>query len=178
MCSIFRNISSKGVLKMKNTVCCFGHREIIGDEGSSNEITKLKDFLYLFVEVLICKSGAEVFMSGRHGEFDNLFTNVVRSLKEKYPHIKLILIEPYFSNTLNTYKEYFNSIYDSIIVVDEESTTHFKKSIVLRNQWMVEHSDYVIAYVNRKSGGAYMATKYAQKLKKCIFSIGEIDFMT
>ena len=40
---------------------------------------------------------------------------------------------------------------------------------------MVEKSDLVICYVERESGGAYSAIKYAKKLKKRVVNIGISD---
>ena len=43
----------------------------------------------------------------------------------------------------------------------------------LRNRWMVEQADYVIAMVERKEGGAYATLQYAQKKKKKIINLAE-----
>lgn len=113
-------------------------------------------------------------MVGRNGEFDNMFSNTIRALKNVYPNIKLVLVEPYFSNGLNKYKEYFEIMYDSIIVPDELANVYHKRVITARNHWMVDNSDLVIAYVERRSGGAYNAMRYAKEKDKLIINIGSL----
>lgn len=156
------------------TICCFGHREMFRDITSADDITNLKENLCIFIERMIKLYDVETFLTGRRGEFDNLFSCVIRKLKEKYPKIKLVLVEPYFSNSLNTHKEYYESMYDSIIIPDELAGVHPKQAIKLRNKWMVENSFMVISYVNRTSGGAYEAIKYAEKIGVFVYNIGKI----
>lgn len=42
---------------------------------------------------------------------------------------------------------------------------------LLKNQWMIEQSDLVIVYIERKEGGAYTAMKYAEKLNKKVINL-------
>jgi len=159
---------------MKKTICCFGHREIFGYEDETEGVVGLKNNLSVILAKEISENNAEIFLTGRRGEFDNLFAGVVRDLKKQYPHIKLILVEPYFSNKLNAYKDYYNEIYDTIIIPDEIANVHYKNAITLRNRWMVENSDCIIAYVNRRTGGAYKAMKYAKTLNKLVLNLGDL----
>ena len=156
-------------------VCCFGHREIFRDIESADDIYNLKNNVSRSIECLIDDYGYNIFMTGGRGEFDNLFAEEVRKLKVKYPHIKLVLVEPYFSDKLNKYKAYYETMYDSIIVPDELANVHYKKAIESRNKWLVDNSDMVISYVNRWSGGAYKAIKYAMSLKRFVMNLGNID---
>lgn len=80
---------------MRNKICCcFGHKDIF------------ENIYYLssVVEDLVLKEKITVFMTGGIGEFDIQFAAAVRSVKIKYPYIKLLLIKPYFSNELNVNK--------------------------------------------------------------------------
>ncbi len=65
-------------------------------------------------------------------------------------------------------------MYDSVIIPNEISEAHPKNAISLRNRWMIENSDLVIAYVNRKGGGAYKAIEYANKINKQVINFGLI----
>ena len=151
----------------KKAVSCFGHREI-----APIDIVKLKNDLYKTLEQQIAND-FEIFLSGGRSEFDDLFASVVRTLKNSYSHIKLILVEPYFSNSLNLNKQYYDIMYDSIIVPDELANVHYKKAITLRNQWMIDNSDLVISYVTRNYGGAYRSIKYAAQKNICVINFGE-----
>ena len=70
--------------------------------------------------------------------------------------------------------EYYERIYDDIIIPDLLSEVHPKAAITKRNQWMAEKSDIVITYVYRNFGGAYAAKKYAAKLENVIIEINDI----
>ena len=62
-----------------------------GKEEYGKEIQKK---LYETIEALI-KYGADEFLLGGYGNFDLMAAQVVRTLKEKYPHIKSVLVVPY-----------------------------------------------------------------------------------
>ena len=153
-------------VKIKNKICsCFGHREVF------------KDFscvLSELLEDLILSEGIIEFWVGDMGNFDYKFASAVRILKRKYSNIKLILIKPYFSNELNTNKEYYEHYFDDVVIPDMLSVVHTKSAITKRNRWMVENSDFIVTYVCRDFGGAYSAKKYALKIEKKIFEINEI----
>lgn len=161
---------------MGYVVCGFGHRNIFDGIESADEILVLKESLTLLLETIIENEESPVFMTGMRGEFDNLFASVVRILKENKKSIKLVLVEPYFSDALNKYKDYFEVMYDSIIIPDEIAGAYPKKAITLRNKWMVEQSDSIVSYVNKEQGGAYNTLKYAKSLNKTIYNLGDLDF--
>ena len=77
------------------------------------------------------------------------------------------------SNQLNVEKKYYESLYDEIILPAELINVHYKAAIPLRNRWMVNQSDFVIAYVSRRFGGAYTTYQYAQKLGKPIINLAD-----
>lgn len=158
-------------------VCCFGHREMFRDIDSADEIYYVKNNVSGIIESQISNEGFGVFMTGGRGEFDNIYADEVRKLKYKYPYIKLILVEPYFSHRLNKNKAYYETMYDSIIIPDELANIHYKKAITARNKWMVDNSELVISYVNRWSGGAYKAIKYAKETKTFVINLGHIDIL-
>ncbi len=148
---------------MENKICtCFGHREIF--KAFTFDLSQVLEYLILNYSVT-------EFWTGGMGEFDELFSSTVRGLKRKYPNIKLILIKPYFSNELNTNKEYYCSLYDGLVIPEILSNVHPKSAITKRNKWMVENSDFIVTYVYRDYGGAFQAKKYAQKLGKGVISV-------
>lgn len=84
--------------------CCgFGHR---------NVFEPIEDRLREIICDLIKEKDVTEFYIGDMGEFDKKFARVVRLVKREYGNIKLILVKPYFSNRLNTDKEFYNANYD------------------------------------------------------------------
>ena len=66
----------------------------------------------------------------------------------------------YIKKNINYYLDY----YDNVIIPDCLAKTHPKGAITKRNKWMVEQSSLLICYIEKESGGAYTAFKYAKKL--------------
>lgn len=106
----YRKLILKEGFKIGNKICtCFGHRETYKD---------FSRILSELLEDLILSQGVTEFWTGGMGNFDGSFSAAVRGLKRKYPDIKLILIKPYFSNELNTNKEYYEYTYDDVVIPD------------------------------------------------------------
>ncbi|WP_316630405.1 SLOG family protein [uncultured Ruminococcus sp.] len=144
--------------------CCgFGHREVF--ENISGQVEE--------AVLMAIKDGCELFYTGAMGEFDSLFSSVVRRAKKTYPHIKLICVKPYMTNDINTDRGYYAAMYDDVIIPDELVGIHYKAAIKARNRWIVDHSDMVIVYTIREHGGAYEAKRYAERRSKHIIKIGE-----
>lgn len=139
---------------MEKTCCGFGHRIVIWNVEYALRIA-LCD--------VIENWGITRFLTGGMGEFDELFAKNVRSLREKYPQIRLCLVCPYLTKKLNEGKGLLSLLYDAIIIPAELDGTYKKATIPLRNRWMVEQSDVVISAVYRDFGGAYEAVAYAAK---------------
>ncbi|MBQ7504745.1 MAG: DUF1273 domain-containing protein [Ruminococcus sp.] len=142
--------------------CCgFGHRNVF-----DNISRKLDNA----VEAAI-QQGCEIFYTGAMGEFDSLFSSAVRVAKKSHPHIKLICVKPYFTNDINTDRNYYNAMYDDVIIPPELIGVHYKAAIKARNRWMLDNSDVVLVYTVRDYGGAYEARKYAQNKNKTIIHL-------
>ena len=139
----------------------FGHRN-----GFENISSKLDNA----VEEAIAQ-GCEIFYTGAMGDFDSLFSSAVRSAKKVYPHIKLIGVKPYFTNDINTDKDYYAALYDDIIIPDELAGIHPKAAIKARNRWIIDNSDIVLIYTVRNFGGAYEAKRFAERNGKRLIKI-------
>jgi len=94
-----------------------------------------------------------------------------RQYREK--EISLILVLPYLQKRINVNSAYYESMFDLVLIPSILEGVHYKHAIVLRNRWMVEQADYVIAMVERKEGGAYATLQYAKKKKKKIINLAE-----
>lgn len=143
-------------------ICCgFGHRNIF--KNISGQIDS----------AVICaiEKGCNIFYTGAMGDFDKLFSSAVRKAKLTYPYIKIICVKPYMTADINENKDYYEALYDDVIVPEEINGIHYKSAIKARNQWMVDNSDIVISYTVREYGGAYKALMYASKTGKDIVVI-------
>lgn len=139
----------------------FGHREVF--ENITEKINSAVRYA--------AEQGCAMFYTGAMGQFDELFSASVRSVKKDYPNIKLICVKPYMTTEINNQGDYLYSIYDDIIIPTELADVHFKAVITKRNRWIIQHSDIVIIYTKRNFGGAYNAKRYAEKLGKRIIDI-------
>jgi uncharacterized phage-like protein YoqJ len=147
---------------LDNTCCFFGHREVYEDVSAT---------LYNKVCRMIVENGVDTFLVGGHGRFDSIATSVVNKIKKTFPNVKLILVRPYLTNDLNRNRNYYNSVYDEIIIPSSLAEIHYRAAIPKRNQWMVDESQYVITFLRNNFGGAYEAVQYAKRQYKSIVKI-------
>ena len=144
------------------TVSLFGHREIADLRG-------LERMLLPLIKELIQTKTYVTFMISRNGEFDEYSASVIKAAQKALgkENNDITLVLPYKVAALEYYEDY----YDSIIIPDSVFGAHPKRAITLKNRWMVEQSDFVIVYVERKCGGAYEAMKYAERLNKNVINL-------
>ena len=145
-------------------VALFGHREI-----SSYKI--IEERLIKIIDDLIRKNSYVEFYIGWNGEFDILAASFIKSVQNRLgkKNSELILVLPYQQKDM----EYYERYYDSVIIPEHLWNIHPKQAIAKRNEWIVDRCDLVICYVERKSGGAYTALKYAISLDKCAVNLFE-----
>lgn len=137
-----------------------GHHEI---EHTDN----INDWIHHVIKLLILE-GAETFYFGGYGAFDHVAANVARKYKTSYPALKNILVLAYLDKTLDS------SLYDFTLYPPIESVP-LRFAISKRNQWMVENSDVVVAYVTHSWGGAMKTLQYARKKNKRIILFPEFS---
>lgn len=144
-----------------------GHRTVYEKQELSKRVENvIKDNV---------KSGETIsFYCGGYGDFDELCTAVCRLLKKQFLNCEIIFVTPYMTESqqekikyLTTLKLYDGTVYPPIETVPP------RFAILKRNEWMIDHSDLVIAYVKRKYGGAYTAYEYAIKKKKVVLNLAE-----
>lgn len=147
---------------MRNKTCCFtGHRDI------NDDINTLTEKLSVVIEKSI-KKGYLYFGAGGARGFDTLAGETVMKLKEKYPHIHLILVLPF----INQY-EHESGWTDEEIEKYHYLKKHASKVVHLqvkystgcyyrRNRHLVDHSSLCIAYQYKNTGGTAYTVKYAK----------------
>lgn len=144
-------------------VAFFGHRRIYN-------IREIEEKLVPILKELILTKEYVEFYIGRNGDFDEFVASVIKRVQKQLDRDNnvMILTLPYTVK----YIEYYENYYDEIVIPEAIGKAHPKAAITLRNRWMVDNADLVIAYIEHKEGGAYSAVKYAKKLNKKVVNIG------
>ena len=133
----------------------FGHR----DSPSS-----IRGVLSAEIERMINEKDVNTFYVGTQGNFDRMAYSVLAELRKRYQHIKVYRVLAYMPKQSETDSS------DSIVPEGIENA-HPRYAIIHRNYWMIDHSDYVIAYVTHTFGGAYQAVVRAKRKKITVISV-------
>lgn len=151
------------------TTCTFaGHRQVFAAD--------LGERVNDAIERLLTTDTQFLFYTGGMGDFDNLCSAAVRRARREHPalEIRLLLVLPYMKQAINTDRDYYEESYDDIFVPMELLGAHCKAAIPLRNRWMIDRADVLLAYVRRDFGGAYEALRYARKRPEVfVVNLGE-----
>lgn len=130
----------------------FGHRDCPAS---------IKGILRAAVIRLIENQNADIFYIGNQGAFDAHALSVLKELSFVYPHIQYVLVLNRMPDT---------PLLDNSILPEGIELIHPRFTISWRNRWMIDHSDFVISYIERSWGGAYQFTELAKrKHKKVIY---------
>ncbi len=145
-------------------VALFGHRDLRVQRA-------VEEHLFPILCDLIRTKEYVEFYIGRNGEFDTFVASVIKRVQNFVGNANndMTLVLPYVEKDIIYYEEY----YDRIVIPDCVSGIHPKGAITRRNRWMVEECDLFVCYVERESGGAYTALKYARRLGKNIVNLAE-----
>ncbi len=136
--------------------------------SSLNKRNELKEILLLKLSELLKSTDYIHFYCGGYGDFDNLCAETLFELKKFYSKFEVLLILPYLSSTQNTRPSRFDTtLYPPLENVPK------KLAIIKRNEWIVDQSDLIIAYVSYTFGGAYRTIQYAKRKNKTIFNSAE-----
>ena len=138
----------------------FGHRDC-----SAEVLPALRTA----VERAILADGIDTFYVGREGTFDAMAAKVLLEMAKKYPHVRFFVVLAYLPLTpLENGELQKRSILAGGV---EYSPRRF--AVCRRNEWMLERSDTVIAYVTRSFGGAAAFLQKARQKGKYIVNLGE-----
>ncbi len=148
-------------MEKEKTVCFTGHRAI-----PAKERTEIVRRLYSEVARLILE-GFDTFICGGAVGFDTEAAQCVLAMKDRFPHIRLVLALPCRDQTVKWDNESDLAKYKSILgLADEvEYMQPFYSSGCMhaRNRWMADRSAVCIAYLTSNRGGTYYTYNYAIK---------------
>lgn len=140
-------------------VALFGHRDF-------NAHRQLEERLVPLLEDLMRRKSLLEIHIGRDGEFDVFAASVVKRVQSRLGsnNCDLILVLPYGKKDIQYYEDYYDCVCTPIYAYP-------KHAIAKRNEWMVERADLILCYIERESGGAYKAVKYAITLGKEVVNL-------
>jgi uncharacterized phage-like protein YoqJ len=137
---------------------CFfiGHRE-----ASSEVLPVLREA----VERHIVEYGVTEFVVGNYGGFDRMAAKAVIEAKTRHPQITLTLLIPYHpaERSIDPPPGFDGSFYPPNM---EKVPRRF--AISKANRYMVDHTDYLIAYAWHPASNARNLVEYASRRNICI----------
>ena len=136
---------------MESKSCFFiGHRE-------ASEA--LYPVLQEAVETHITEYGVREFVVGHYGGFDRLAARSVKEAKKRHPEIALFLLLPYHPAEcpIDVPKGF-----DSTYYPPGMENVPRRLAIVRANRYMVDHTDYLIAYVWHQCSNTFELLEHAQ----------------
>ena len=138
-------------MEVCNMKTCFfiGHRDALDE---------LLPALIAEVERHVTEYGVEEFVVGHYGNFDALAGKAVREVKARHPGILLTRLLPYHPGERPMkLPDYFDgSFFPPLEGVPR------RLAIVRANRYMIDHSDYLIAYVWHPASNARELLEYAE----------------
>ena len=141
-------------------VCCFtGHRQIPDAEAA-----RLWGRLLRQIRALYLERGYTVFLCGGAVGFDQLAAEAVLALRETYPAIRLYLFLPfpgYDENWSERQRLERNTLLKHADGCLYAADAYHKGVYYKRDRMMVNLSSVIIAYLQKKRGGAYYTASFA-----------------
>lgn len=149
------------------------------ENGNSEVYTEYKKKMGNAIEELI-EDGYMHFISGGALGVDLDFAEQVIALRNKYPSITLELVLPCPDHTRkwsNTDKKRYLKVLEKTDKVSCTSEAYSLRCMQIRNEYMVNSSDLVIAFWNGvESGGTFNTMRYARRLNKPVKIVFLSDF--
>lgn len=142
----------------------FGHRDCPGS---------VKPRLWEALTELIVNCGVDTFYVGNHGGFDRIVRIVLREPEEMYPNIQYAVVLAHLPGRSSD-----NTDFSDTILPEGIERIHPRFAISWRNRWMLQQSDYVVAYVIHDWGGAADCVKRAIHSGRTVINIGIMEERT
>lgn len=118
------------------------------------------------IERLICDQEVDTFYVGTQGSFDRMAYNALNELRKKYSHIKVFRVLAYMPH--NDAVSNDNAQNEDTILPEGIERVYPRYAIVWCNNWMIDRSEYVIAYITHPTGGAYQAVERAKEKDRTV----------
>lgn len=150
--------------------CCFtGHRP--------EKLTQTEDEIKPLLETQIRQAiddGFNIFISGVSKGVDLWAAEIVIKLRSSGLPIKLVCASPYRDFEKYWAQDWKNK-YNQVLANADEThfiSSSFRKGCYhIRNRWLVDHSERIIAVYNGEIGGTEKTIKYAEKQDVPVYNI-------
>lgn len=136
----------------------FGHRHIYEKIEVALETLLMK----------LIENNVSIFYIGSQGDFDHIVINILKSLKNIYPHICYYVVLAYIPTEKNNH---ITDNYENTIYPDGLEFVPPKYAILKRNRWMIENSDYVVFYNKNSLSNTAKLKTISEKLGKIVIDI-------
>ncbi|MBQ8287370.1 MAG: DUF1273 family protein [Clostridia bacterium] len=165
-------MTSPFTLPPKEQVCCFtGHRDIT--------FSAMQEVLPRLTEAVteLLNSGVSTFIVGGARGFDTLVAiQLINLRRHLYPSLRLVLARP-CPGQADRWPASERSLYETvrreadldILLADR----YYNGCMQNRNAFMVDHSNHLLAYVTRTSGGSYQTLTLARRRGLSIQNLAE-----
>lgn len=132
-------------------ICCFtGHRPENMPKENTDEYVLLRQLTKLYIRLMLDR-GRNIFITGMSRGFDLMAAELILKDEDLMPVAKVICAIPYLAqiNEMKTQKEIelYKYIYENSSAAFCMYKEFKKKCYAVRNQFMVKHSNAVIAYL-------------------------------
>ncbi len=128
--------------------------------------------LLAILDAIIGDGSAELYLGG-YGLFDAFAFECGKKYRKSHPKAALVFVTPYLKESeLHRCLESRQNEYDAVVYPPLESVPP-RFAILLRNRFMTDQADCVIAFVAHHWGGAYQTYIYARKKGKLILNLAE-----
>ena len=150
--------------------CAFtGYRPqkmVFGFNEQDPRCVEFKSRLHDTIEDLIGKGYAH-FISGGAMGMDMFAAEAVMDLKEKYPWIILEMVSPFDDQAAKwepEYQERHAWLFENADIVTAISHKYTRACIFIRNRYLVDNADLVLAAYDGQAGGTAMTVDYAHQM--------------
>lgn len=141
----------------------FGHRDCPEN---------IKPKINAAVVDLIENHGVTMFYVGNQGNFDRMVRSVLKEVTTAYPQVGYAVVLAYMPSAKAA--NLCEDLSDTMLPEGIE-TVPKRYAIPWRNRWMINHTDYVVAYTLHPYGGAAKFVALARKNKKIVRSLNAMD---
>lgn len=132
------------------------------DERCIDFKKRLRDTIESFIW-----QGYQHFISGGAMGMDMYAAEIVLELKKKYPEILLEMVSPFDGQTAKWAPEYqqrHDALFEKADIVTATGHAFTKSCMFVRNRYLVDNADMLLAAFDGQPGGTEMTIRYAKQM--------------
>ncbi len=137
-----------------------------GFDEADSRCVDFKKRLRDTIESLIWQ-GYQHFISGGALGMDMYAAEAVLELKKEYPDILLEMVSPFDEQATKWAREYqrrHDALFEQADIVTATGHTYTKSCMFVRNRYLVDNADLLLAAYDGQPGGTEMTIRYARKM--------------